>query len=229
MLIELTIVSQTSARWLSLFDIYLVAGIPISAFVIGWIIYVVVRNREKDGTERKDNDAESIRPGFVPTSERGKKMPFLFFILFMAVLFLGLTAIALPSATYTRTVPAQQGNALVIDVYASQWVWTFHYPDGYNVTGSALVRNYTIDLPVNTTLIFRVTSVDVLHEFAIPSLKVKIDAFPGVWNTVWTNVSAAGTYTAFCMELCGAGHADMWVNINLVSQPEFNSWYTAHR
>lgn len=227
MLIEITVTSITSAKWLSLFDIYLITGVPISAFVIGWIIYVVIRNREKTITGNVE-DVESIVPGFIPTAERGKKKPFLFFIVFMAVLFLGLTSIALPVASFTRTAPADQGNALVVDVYASQWTWTFHYPDGYNVTGSALIRNYSIEFPVNTTLIFRVTSTDVLHEFAIPSLKIKVDAFPGIWNVVWTNVSVPGTYTAFCMELCGLGHAGMWVKISLVGQSAFRSWYASH-
>ncbi|MBX8635147.1 MAG: cytochrome c oxidase subunit II [Thermoplasmata archaeon] len=225
MFLELAINSVTSATWLSLFNLYLVVGIPISAFVIGWIIYVVVKNREKGTTPAREDNEESIRPGFVPSSARGKTKPFKFFILFMAVLFLGLTAIALPAASYTRTAPTVHSNTLTIDVYAAQWVWTFHYPNGYNVTGSALIRNYTIVLPVNTTLIFRVTSLDVMHEFSIPSLKVRIDAFPDVWNVAWTNVSMPGTYTVFCTELCGPGHADMWVNIHLVSQSEFASWY----
>ena len=97
------------------------------------------------------------------------------------------------------------------------------------MTGSANVKNYTAEFPVNTTIIFRVTSLDVMHEFSIPTFKVKVDAFPGVWNTIWTNVYQQGTYTAFCTELCGLGHADMYVHMQFVSVSTYNAWIASQK
>jgi len=58
-----------------------------------------------------------------------------------------------------------------------------------------------------------VTSNDVLHSFAIPSLGVKIDACPGRINQANIIVNRAGVYTGQCSEICGTGHGFMPINV----------------
>ncbi|MBX8637330.1 MAG: hypothetical protein KIY11_03090 [Thermoplasmata archaeon] len=217
--------SATSAVWWRLFNIYLVLSIVFSAFFIAWILYLVISTREKPGREVINH----IKPGIIPSSTRGRPRNVAFLVLFLVVVFFGLYIYSLPATYYIRQAPSSTSNTLTIDVYAAQWTWTFRYPNGYNVTGSANVKNYTAEFPVNTTIIFRVTSLDVMHEFSIPTFKVKVDAFPGVWNTIWTNVYQQGTYTAFCTELCGLGHADMYVHMQFVSVSTYNAWIASQK
>lgn len=215
-------VSVTSAKWWSLFYLYLIIGFVASAFFVGWILYLVISTRPR----RDRPDTNQIKPGIIPSATRGKTRSVIFLILFLAIVFYGLFAYSLPAAYYMRQAPSHTANELVITVYAQQWAWTFKYPNGYNVTSSA-IHSSLIEFPANTTIVFNVTSKDVMHEFSIPAFDVKVDAFPGVWTTAWTNVNAQGTYQVFCTELCGAGHADMWTNISFVSPSAYQAWISS--
>lgn len=212
-------VSVTSAKWWALFYLYLAIGLAASAFFVAWIIYLVVSTRP-----RKDRpDTNQIKPGVIPSATRGKSRVVLYLVLFLAVVFYGLFAYSLPAAYYIRDPPASSANELVVTVYAKQWAWNIVYPNNYSVTSSATSRAI-MELPLNTTVLFKVTSEDVMHEFSIPAFDVKVDAFPGIWNSAWTIVNVPGNYTLFCTELCGVGHADMWTNLTFVSPAEYQLW-----
>lgn len=216
-------VSVTSAKWSSLFYLYLVIGFIASTFFVVWIIYLVVSTRPRPGRP----DTNQIKPGVIPSATRGKSKVVLMLILFLAVVFYGLFAYSLPAAYYMKQAPSHAANEIDVRVYAQQWSWTFSYPNGYNVTSSA-THMAPIEFPVNTTIVFNVTSRDVMHEFSIPAFDVKTDAFPQVWNTVWTEVYVQGTYQVFCTELCGIGHADMWTNVTFVSPSAYQTWISTH-
>ncbi len=217
--------SATSAVWFRLFDLYLVLAVIFSSFFIAWILYLVISTRERAGREVVNH----IKPGIIPSSTRGRPRNVAILVLFLVVVFFGLFIYSLPATYYMRQAPSHVSKALTIDVYGAQWKWTFKYPTGYEVNGSATLPNYTAEFPVNTTIIFRVTSLDVMHEFSIPAFKVKIDAFAGVWNTAWTYVYKQGTYTAFCTELCGLGHADMYIHMKFVSVSTYNTWIASQK
>lgn len=54
-----------------------------------------------------------------------------------------------------------------------------------------------------------VTSADVLHSWAVPSLGVKCDAVPGRLNQTSISVERDGVYYGQCSEICGTNHAFM--------------------
>jgi heme/copper-type cytochrome/quinol oxidase subunit 2 len=61
-----------------------------------------------------------------------------------------------------------------------------------------------------------ITSMDVIHAFAIPSLGIKADAIPGRLNDLHfflTDNSAMTHYFGQCSELCGVGHAFMPIHM----------------
>ena len=58
-------------------------------------------------------------------------------------------------------------------------------------------------LPVDTHVRFVVTSVDVLHDFAVPALGIKIDACPGRLNQTSAIAQREGLFFGQCSELCG--------------------------
>jgi len=74
-------------------------------------------------------------------------------------------------------------------------------------------------LPSRVHFRLLITSFDVLHSFAIPSLGIKMDACPGRLNEIHVFISRPGTYYGQCSEICGYLHAFMpikLVALNLV-------------
>lgn len=57
-------------------------------------------------------------------------------------------------------------------------------------------------LPVRTKLRLFITSTDVLHSWAIPSLGVKLDACPGRLNQTSLYIFREGVYYGQCSEIC---------------------------
>jgi len=91
---------------------------------------------------------------------------------------------------------------LTIYVWAAQWYWNLPF----------------IETFLHSHIYFVVTSNDVLHGFSIPLLGLKIDAIPGVLNSVTTYLPMSGLYYGFCTELCGVHHSQMPFQIH---SPEF--------
>jgi len=61
-------------------------------------------------------------------------------------------------------------------------------------------------LPTGANILFLITSADVLHSWAIPTLGVKADAIPGRLNYITTMTSHSGVYYGQCREICGSNH-----------------------
>ena len=124
---------------------------------------------------------------------------------------------------YYQETAAVASNTLVVQVTGQQWAWTFDYPQ-YGMSSQSQV----IELPVNRPVQFVVTSKDVLHGFAIRALGVRVDANPGeVTTTPVETPTQIGSYTVYCVELCGLYHSYMWEAVNVVSADSFNSWITS--
>ncbi len=92
-----------------------------------------------------------------------------------------------------------------------------------------LSTDYPIVVPVDTVIQVLVTSVDVLHAWAVPAFGVKIDAVPGRLNETWFHAKKQGTYYGQCSELCGHGHGFMPIEVKVVSKEKFSRWITAQK
>jgi heme/copper-type cytochrome/quinol oxidase subunit 2 len=79
-------------------------------------------------------------------------------------------------------------------------------------------------LPTNVNIKFIITSSDVLHSFAVPSLGVKLDASPGRLNQVAINILREGVYYGQCSELCGINHGFMPIVIEAVHPGYFSKY-----
>jgi heme/copper-type cytochrome/quinol oxidase subunit 2 len=64
-------------------------------------------------------------------------------------------------------------------------------------------------LPIRIHIRILVTSADVLHSWAVPSLGIKVDACPGRLNRVSVYIKRAGVFYGQCSELCGILHGFM--------------------
>lgn len=83
-------------------------------------------------------------------------------------------------------------------------------------------------LPIKTSLRFMITSDDVIHSFAVPSLGIKQDAIPGRLNSVGTIITRPGLYYGQCSELCGVNHGFMPIGIEAIYFPEFINWVNSN-
>jgi heme/copper-type cytochrome/quinol oxidase subunit 2 len=79
-------------------------------------------------------------------------------------------------------------------------------------------------VPTFTHIRFLITSSDVLHSFAVPSLGVKLDACPGRLNETFFNIYYVGKFYGQCSEICGYGHALMPCVIQSITLKDFDSW-----
>ena len=79
-------------------------------------------------------------------------------------------------------------------------------------------------VPVNKVVLLQVTSADVIHSFAVPSLWFKIDAVPGKINERQLFIKEPGVYYGQCSELCGVRHGYMPIAIEALPRDKFNAW-----
>jgi len=84
-------------------------------------------------------------------------------------------------------------------------------------------------LPTFVNIKFLITSSDVLHSYAVPSLGIKLDGAPGRLNHVSVNILRSGVYYGQCSELCGINHGFMPIVIEAVHPAYFKNYvYTTY-
>lgn len=79
-------------------------------------------------------------------------------------------------------------------------------------------------LPTDSIIQFNVTSGDVIHRFAIPTLGMKVDATPGLLTVVHAKITKVGTHYGQCSEICGANHSFIPFCIEVVRFQSFLYW-----
>lgn len=70
-----------------------------------------------------------------------------------------------------------------------------------------------IVVPRGATVTFYITSVDVLHGFAIAQTDVNMEVVPGWVSTMTHTFKTPGEYLIVCNQYCGAGHHAMSARI----------------
>jgi cytochrome c oxidase subunit II len=139
-------------------------------------------------------------------------------ILWTAVPTLLVTAIAVVSAIVLAKDDAQGANPLRIEVTAQQFFWSYRYPEFGNKESDVL------RLPVDRSVVLRMTAKDVLHSFWVPEFRQKQDLVPGLHPTLHITPNRIGTYPVICTELCGLGHALMRSRVIVMKPDAFQQW-----
>lgn len=117
--------------------------------------------------------------------------------------------------------PAPEG-ALRIEVTAKQWWWRVQYfPAGDSLP---IETANEIRLPVGQRIDLRLTSLDVIHSFWVPSIAGKIDMFPGRVTRLPLEATRTGVFRGACAEYCGESHALMGFAVAVMEDAEFQSW-----
>ena len=146
-----------------------------------------------------------------------------------------LAAVAVPSFALIYALDEVVDPQLTLKVIGHQWFWSYEYGDfgsyyfkntpfifdSYMVTENDLVggdlRNLTVDkfivLPIFSHIRILITSSDVLHCWAVPSLGVKMDAAPGRLNQISFFLKREGVFYGMCSEICGVNHGFMPIQV----------------
>lgn len=111
-------------------------------------------------------------------------------------------------------------DAMIVNVVGNQWVWSFEYPE-------LGVQSHELMLPLNRSVAFHVTSVDVNHSFWPVQLGVKIDANKLAETFADTTPTKLGEFDVKCAELCGLYHAYMETTGEVMTLDDFNNWVVA--
>lgn len=82
-------------------------------------------------------------------------------------------------------------------------------------------------IPVNRDVICRISSMDVIHGFKLPRMRIAQDAIPGLTIPVHFTPLEKGDHMIICAQLCGNLHSTMKGEYKVVSQEEFDTWYAA--
>ncbi len=130
------------------------------------------------------------------------------------VVFPSLVLLALVAGgTYATHLMAQRmaGTPFPVEVHARQWYWEVRYPE--NGAPSARSIN-VIHIPASVPVEIRLSTEDVIHSFWIPRLGGKVDAIPGRTHLVRLQADRPGVYRGLCAEFCGAGHAQMMLEVH---------------
>jgi len=158
-----------------------------------------------------------------------------------------LLLVAIPSFTLLYSMDEVLDPMLTLKVIGHQWFWSYEYSDytALNLTSdtSFVYDSYMIleedlnigefrllevdnrvVLPTYTHIRVLVTSTDVLHSWAIPSLGLKIDACPGRLNQISTFINRPGVYYGQCSEICGINHGFMPIALEVVNFKDYASW-----
>ena len=107
-------------------------------------------------------------------------------------------------------------DAMVVDVYAQMWQWSFKYANG--------VEADTLYVPINKPVKVLLHSRDVDHSFYVPAFKTKKDVIPGRTNFAWFKATHLGTYDVLCAEYCGLRHSYMYSAVVVMPVDQYNAW-----
>jgi len=153
--------------------------------------------------------------------------------------------IAIPSFALLYAIDELHNPKITLKAIGNQWYWSYEFSDyigeisddsidfdSYMLLEEDLVdgsyRLLEVDervvLPERTSIRVLVTSLDVIHSWAIPSLGIKMDACPGRLNQVGMYIRRRGVYFGQCSELCGVNHAFMPIVIEAVTLDKYKEF-----
>lgn len=155
-----------------------------------------------------------------------------------------LIAIAFPSFKLLYLMDEVISPSMTVKVVGHQWYWSAEYSDFINDHGESIefdsymvpetdlehgqLRLLEVDnrfvVPIDTHIRFIVTGADVIHDFAVPSLGLKLDCIPGRLNQTSVLVEREGVFYGQCSEICGVYHGYIPIVIEATSPEKYLAW-----
>jgi cytochrome c oxidase subunit 2 len=204
-----------------------IAAWAVGAVVWGLIVWAIVFHRK-----RTDRPPGQVRYN-LPIEMLYTVVPFIM----IGVLFF-FTA---RDENYINRLPPRPD--VVVDVVGYQWSWQFQYPQYTvpNTTGHVVINGEPwlpghgaqdlplLVIPVDRTVRFNLTSLDVIHSFWIVPFEFKRDVIPGHPNHFEVTPTKTGTFIGRCTELCGLYHSRMLFVVKIVTPAQFHQWISVQQ
>jgi cytochrome c oxidase subunit 1 len=140
--------------------------------------------------------------------------------------------IVTPSFALLYAMDEVHDPILTVKIIGNQWYWTYELDDAalevefdaYMILEEDLLigdlRLLEVDniliLPEYTHIRLLISSTDVLHSWAVPSLGIKVDACPGRLNLINVFINRTGVFYGQCSEICGINHSFMPIVIQVI-------------
>nr|ACU00316.1 cytochrome c oxidase subunit II [Pseudobranchus axanthus] len=150
-----------------------------------------------------------------------------------------LIVIALPSLRILYLMDEVSNPHMTVKAIGHQWYWSYEFTDYENLTFDSYMvptqdllpgqfRLLEVDnrmvVPMESPIRMLISSEDVLHSWALPSMGVKTDAVPGRLNQTTFIASRPGVFYGQCSEICGANHSFMPIVVETTPLNSFQSW-----
>jgi cytochrome c oxidase subunit 2 len=211
-------IPASATAWWNLFELFLFFAVIAGGIVLGIMVFFIAKYRYREG--KPENQ-------ILKSESRHRVREAILLAMLSGILLFSLTIVSYRVAYADRYPPlaySQNAASLNIQVTAFQWDFSFKYPNNVTTLGECRV-------PSGSTVLFNVTSTDVFHNFGLPDFKLKIDAIPGMHNTLWITAPQVGvnstvSYPIMCYELCGDGHTFMHATLIVMDPDSFNTWLT---
>ena len=212
---------------------FIVTGIVFVA-VNFFMAYCIIRFRHKKG-QKADYDPENTK------LETWLSI----------VTTIGVAAMLAPGLVVWGQFVTVPDDAMEVEAVGQQWHWSYRYPGNDGLLGNVdvrhisqanpfgvdpedptgqddiLVANPVMHLPIDQPVKTLLRSKDVLHDFAVPQFRVKMDLVPGMVTYAWFTPTVIGEYDLLCEELCGIAHFAMRGRVIVDTQEDFDTWLMA--
>ncbi|MBI3710962.1 MAG: cytochrome c oxidase subunit II [Proteobacteria bacterium] len=205
-----------------LHNLLLVITTVITIFVLGLLIYTMIR----------------FRASANPKPSRVTHHTWLE-VAWTVVPVIILLIIAIPSFKMLYFMDRTVDADMTLKVVGHQWYWSYEYPDNgdlkfdsYMIPDADLKpgqkRLLEVDnrlvVPVGATIRLLIIGTDVIHSWLVPALGVQLYAMPGRVNETWVRVERPGVYYGQCNQICGTNHAYMPIAIEAIPKEAFTRW-----
>ena len=189
----------------TLWDVLLIASVPVFVLVETIVLYCAIRFRMRPGEELKDG----------PPIHGNTKLE----IIWTAIPAILLVALCTYSYVVLTDIEKAEANSMEIRVVGEQFTWNFYYPGD----GGEEIRSNQLYVPINRPINFTIQSKDVIHDFWVPEFRMKVDAVPGIDTHLRVTPKRIGEYPVVCAELCGLGHSTMRQSAHVLTQEDFDA------
>nr|YP_010409469.1 cytochrome c oxidase subunit II [Pithecia vanzolinii]YP_010409560.1 cytochrome c oxidase subunit II [Pithecia pissinatti]YP_010409586.1 cytochrome c oxidase subunit II [Pithecia mittermeieri]YP_010409599.1 cytochrome c oxidase subunit II [Pithecia albicans]URH14302.1 cytochrome c oxidase subunit II [Pithecia sp. MJ-2022]URH13808.1 cytochrome c oxidase subunit II [Pithecia vanzolinii]URH13938.1 cytochrome c oxidase subunit II [Pithecia pissinatti]URH13964.1 cytochrome c oxidase subunit II len=150
-----------------------------------------------------------------------------------------LVMIALPSLRILYMTDEFNKPYLTLKAIGHQWYWSYEYSDYEDLAfDSYIMPTYFLEpgefrllevdnrttLPMEADIRMLISSQDVLHSWAVPSLGIKADAIPGRLNQAMVASMRPGLFYGQCSEICGSNHSFMPIVLEFIYFQDFEVW-----
>ena len=165
---------------------------------------------------------------------------------------LGIVSMLAPGLVVWAKFVNVPDEAAEVEVVSQQWHWSYRFPGKDGVLGTVnsrfvddtnpfgmnpddphgkddvLVASQEVHLPIGKPVKMLLRSKDVLHNFAIAEMRVKMDMVPGMVPYMWFTPTRTGKFDVLCQELCGTGHFTMRGRLVVEDEGAFGTWLAGH-